>query len=125
MTSAVVCACSAVIQKEDDEGKVGVKIGKELMKVAGMALKVNITRLGPKVLPISEQLIFAANFVLRKVPPPSHVSEHSCSSASIQDLASASMPHVNYHLHAVQTSLHFFEPPRPEASALLPPCELL
>ncbi len=58
---------SAVIQKEDDEGKVGVKIGKELMKVAGMALKVNITRLGPKVLPISEQLIFAGNFVLRKV----------------------------------------------------------
>ena len=64
-----MCACSAVIQKEDDEGKVGVKIGKELMKVAGMALKVNITRLGPKVLPISEQLIFAGNFVLRKVPP--------------------------------------------------------
>ena len=58
---------SAVIQKEDDEGKVGVKIGKELMKVAGMALKVNITQLGPKVLPISEQLIFAGNFVLRKV----------------------------------------------------------
>lgn len=60
-------AYNAVIQKEDDEGKVGVKIGKELMKVAGMALKVNITRLGPKVLPISEQLIFAGNFVLRKV----------------------------------------------------------
>ncbi|BDA50571.1 3-ketoacyl-CoA synthase 4 [Coccomyxa sp. Obi] len=60
-------AYNAVIQKEDDEGKVGVKIGKELMKVAGMALKVNITRLGPKVLPISEQLIFAGNFVVRKV----------------------------------------------------------
>ncbi|EIE20572.1 very-long-chain 3-ketoacyl-CoA synthase, partial [Coccomyxa subellipsoidea C-169] len=60
-------AYNAVIQKEDDEGKVGVKIGKELMKVAGMALKVNITRLGPKVLPISEQLIFAGNFVARKV----------------------------------------------------------
>ena len=104
MTSAVVCACSAVIQKEDDEGKVGVKIGKELMKVAGMALKVNITRLGPKVLPISEQLIFAANFVLRKVPPPSHVSEHPRSSASIQDLASASMPHVKCHPHAVQST---------------------
>ncbi len=58
-----------MIQKEDDEGKVGVKIGKELMKVAGMALKVNITRLGPKVLPISEQLIFAGNFVARKVRP--------------------------------------------------------
>lgn len=45
----------------------GVKIGKELMKVAGMALKANITRLGPKVLPVSEQLIFAGNYVARKV----------------------------------------------------------
>ena len=59
--------CSAVIQKEDEEGKVGVKIGKELMRVAGMALKANITRLGPLVLPVSEQLIFAGNFVARKV----------------------------------------------------------
>ena len=59
--------CSAVLQKEDEEGKVGVKIGKELMKVAGMALKANITRLGPKVLPVSEQLIFAGNYVARKV----------------------------------------------------------
>lgn len=63
----LACSCSAVIQKEDDEGIVGVKIGKELMKVAGMALKANITRLGPRVLPISEQLIFAGNFVARKV----------------------------------------------------------
>ncbi len=60
-------ARSAVIQKEDEEGKVGVKIGKELMKVAGMALKANITRLGPKVLPLSEKLIFAGNYVARKV----------------------------------------------------------
>ena len=56
-----------MIQREDDEGIVGVKIGKELMKVAGMALKANITRLGPRVLPVSEQLIFAGNFVARKV----------------------------------------------------------
>jgi hypothetical protein len=28
-----------VLQKEDEEGKVGAKIGKELKKVAGMALK--------------------------------------------------------------------------------------
>ena len=59
--------CSAVFQREDDEGKVGVKIGKELMRVAGQALKANITCLGPKVLPLSEKLIFAGNFVARKV----------------------------------------------------------
>jgi 3-ketoacyl-CoA synthase len=63
-----------VLQKEDEEGKVGVKIGKELMEVAGMALKANITRLGPKVLPVSEQLIFAGNYVARKVSTLSGLS---------------------------------------------------
>ena len=58
--------CSAVIQREDDEGIVGVKIGKELMTVAGKALEANITRLGPLVLPMSEKLLFAANWVGRK-----------------------------------------------------------
>jgi len=60
-------AYNAVIQREDDEGIVGVKIGKELMKCAGRALENNITRLGPKVLPLSEQLLFAGNFIARKV----------------------------------------------------------
>lgn len=45
----------------------GVKIGRELMSVAAMALKRNITSLAPLVLPLSEQLIFAGNFVARKV----------------------------------------------------------
>ena len=66
-------ACSAVIQREDDDGVIGVKIGKELMNVAGMALKANITQLGPLVLPISEQLIFAGNFVARKVRQPPYL----------------------------------------------------
>ena len=56
-----------VIQKEDDEGIIGVKIGRELMSVAATALKSNITRLAPLVLPLSEQLLFAGNFVARKV----------------------------------------------------------
>ena len=36
----------------------GVRLSKELMAVAGEALKVNVTTLGPLVLPISEQLMF-------------------------------------------------------------------
>ena len=60
-------AYNAVIQREDDDGIVGVKIGKELMSVAGKALEANITALGPRVLPLSEKLLFAANFVARKV----------------------------------------------------------
>ncbi|CAL8464977.1 g4512 [Coccomyxa elongata] len=60
-------AYNAVIQREDDDGIIGVKIGKELMKVAGQALTANIMQLAPLVLPVSEQLIFAGNFVARKV----------------------------------------------------------
>ena len=60
---------SVVIQQEDEEGKIGVKIGRELMSVAATALKANITRLAPLVLPLSEQLIYASNYVARKVRP--------------------------------------------------------
>ncbi|XP_074575218.1 3-ketoacyl-CoA synthase 20-like isoform X1 [Curcuma longa] len=56
-----------VFQEEDGAGKVGVALSKDLMAVAGEALRANITSLGPLVLPISEQLIFFASLVLRKV----------------------------------------------------------
>ena len=56
-----------VYQREDSEGKPGVHLSKELMRIAGHALKANITTLGPLVLPISEQLLFFANLVARKV----------------------------------------------------------
>ena len=58
---------SCVTQKDDDEGQLGMKIGRDLMSVAGKALQQNITELGPRVLPLSEQLIFAGNLVARKV----------------------------------------------------------
>ncbi len=54
-------------QREDSKGRVGVHLSKELMAIAGHALKANITTLGPLVLPISEQLIFFGNLVARKV----------------------------------------------------------
>lgn len=56
-----------VFQREDSKGRVGVHLSKELMAIAGHALKANITTLGPLVLPISEQLIFFSNLVARKV----------------------------------------------------------
>ena len=56
-----------VFQREDTKGRVGVHLSKELMAIAGHALKANITTLGPLVLPISEQLIFFGNLVARKV----------------------------------------------------------
>ncbi|EMS62057.1 3-ketoacyl-CoA synthase 1 [Triticum urartu] len=56
-----------VYQREDDVGKVGVSLARELMTVAGDALKTNITTLGPLVLPLSEQLKFLKSLMMRRV----------------------------------------------------------
>ncbi|KAL2895223.1 3-ketoacyl-CoA synthase 2 [Bienertia sinuspersici] len=54
-------------QHEDETGYRGVALSKDLMAVAGEALKTNITTLGPLVLPFSEQLLFLATLVGKKV----------------------------------------------------------
>lgn len=51
-------AFNCVYQEQDDSGKIGVSLSKDLMAIAGRALKANITTLGPLVLPISEQVTF-------------------------------------------------------------------
>ncbi|XP_010683564.2 3-ketoacyl-CoA synthase 11 [Beta vulgaris subsp. vulgaris] len=56
---------SCVYQKEDESKTVGVSLSKDLMAVAGEALKANITTLGPLVLPMSEQLLFFVTLVAR------------------------------------------------------------
>ncbi|KAI3800612.1 hypothetical protein L1987_28705 [Smallanthus sonchifolius] len=58
---------NCIYQREDDKGIVGVSLARELMAVAGDALKTNITTLGPLVLPFSEQLMFFLTLVKRKV----------------------------------------------------------
>ncbi|KAL4286106.1 hypothetical protein AHAS_Ahas19G0053000 [Arachis hypogaea] len=56
-------AFRCVYQEQDDDGKTGVSLSKDLMAIAGGALKTNITTLGSLVLPISEQLLFFATLV--------------------------------------------------------------
>ncbi|RCV43329.1 hypothetical protein SETIT_9G285300v2 [Setaria italica] len=56
-----------VYQREDGTGRVGVSLARELMAVAGDALKTNITTLGPLVLPLSEQLKFLRSLVLQRL----------------------------------------------------------
>ncbi|XVF66578.1 hypothetical protein PTKIN_Ptkin10aG0048500 [Pterospermum kingtungense] len=58
---------NCVFQREDDTKRIGVSLSKDLMAVAGEALKTNITTLGPLVLPMSEQLLFFVTLVARKV----------------------------------------------------------
>lgn len=58
---------ACVYQEEDEKGRLGVTLSKELMAIAGQALKANITTLGPMVLPLSEQLLFFAHLVGQKL----------------------------------------------------------
>jgi hypothetical protein len=44
-----------VYDTEDDKGNHGVRLSKDIVKVAGRAMEKNFTALGPHVLPFSEQ----------------------------------------------------------------------
>ncbi|KZV40852.1 3-ketoacyl-CoA synthase 6 [Dorcoceras hygrometricum] len=59
-----------VSQEEDSEGNVGIMLNIDLMRIAGEALKSNITTIGPLVLPASEQILFAISLVRRKLFDP-------------------------------------------------------
>eukprot|EP01023_Acetabularia_acetabulum_P019368 TRINITY_DN1985_c0_g1_i1.p1 TRINITY_DN1985_c0_g1~~TRINITY_DN1985_c0_g1_i1.p1 ORF type:complete len:532 (-),score=95.35 TRINITY_DN1985_c0_g1_i1:1077-2603(-) len=60
-------AYKCVMEEEDEQGIRGITLSKDLMAIAGEALKINITTLGPLVLPFSEQFLFFASLILRKV----------------------------------------------------------
>ncbi|KAJ8423234.1 hypothetical protein Cgig2_006287 [Carnegiea gigantea] len=54
-------------QKEDENNKRGISFSKDLIAVAGEALKENIITLGPLVLPMPEKLLLLGSLVARKV----------------------------------------------------------
>ncbi|KAG8661192.1 3-ketoacyl-CoA synthase 11 [Manihot esculenta] len=58
---------NCIMQQEDKNGTIGVSLSKELIVVAGGALKANITTLGPLVLPLSEQLKYLATLIIKKI----------------------------------------------------------
>ncbi len=60
-------AYACVYQREDDNQKVGVELNRDLVKVAARAMEVNLTKMGPLVLPLGEKLAFAINWFCRKV----------------------------------------------------------
>jgi hypothetical protein len=64
-------AYECVFQREDDRGVVGVELNRDLVKVAGRALERNLTKMGPLVLPLAEQLKFAGSLVARALLPKS------------------------------------------------------
>ncbi|GAB2299972.1 separase/separin [Dionaea muscipula] len=64
-------AYRCVSEEEDSDGKVGISLSKELMRIAAEALRSNITTIGPLVLPTSEQLLFLTSLIGRKMINPS------------------------------------------------------
>lgn len=64
-------AFNCVFECEDEEGLRGVRLSKEIVKVAGKTMEKNLTTLGPLVLPYSEQakVVFSLikKFVMKKV----------------------------------------------------------
>ncbi|KAL1803346.1 hypothetical protein ACET3Z_031993 [Daucus carota] len=105
--------------KEDSEGNLGAWLSKELMAVAGKGLKLNLTALGPLVLPPSEKILYFMNFIARKIssrwrpymPKFKQAFEHFCIHAGgravidgVQDSLQLSVEQVE----ASRSTLHRF-----------------
>ncbi|KAK8367930.1 hypothetical protein V6Z12_A01G005600 [Gossypium hirsutum] len=107
-------------RKEDNVGKFGVSLSKDLMAIAGNALKTNITTLGPLVLPISEKILFFVTLVAKKlfnaktkpyVPDFKLAFEHFCIHAGgrgVIDELEKNMQLFQLHVEASRMTLHRF-----------------
>nr|GME13472.1 3-ketoacyl-CoA synthase 7 [Ipomoea batatas] len=58
----------SVFQENDESGHMGVYLSRNLLQVAGKALKTNISDLAPRVLPLSELLLYACSLLATKLP---------------------------------------------------------
>lgn len=113
-------AFRCVYQEQDDNGKTGVSLSKDLMAIAGGALKTNITTLGPLVLPISEQLLFFATLVAKKlfnakvkpyIPDFKLAFDHFCIHAggrAVIDELEKNLQLLPVHVEASRMTLHRF-----------------
>ncbi|CAD6202702.1 unnamed protein product [Miscanthus lutarioriparius] len=113
-------AYRCVYQEEDDQGFSGISLSKELMAIAGDALKSNITTIGPLVLPMSEQLLFFFRLVGRKlinktwkpyIPDFKLAFEHFCIHAggrAVIDELQKNLQLSSRHVEASRMTLHRF-----------------
>ncbi|MFS7952140.1 putative very-long-chain 3-oxoacyl-CoA synthase [Helianthus anomalus] len=113
-------AFRCVYQEQDDNGKTGVSLSKDLMAIAGGALKTNITTLGPLVLPISEQLLFFCTLIAKKffkndikpyIPDFKLAFDHFCIHAggrAVIDELEKNLQLSPVHVEASRMTLHRF-----------------
>ncbi|KAK6921752.1 3-Oxoacyl-[acyl-carrier-protein (ACP)] synthase III, C-terminal [Dillenia turbinata] len=109
-----------VFEEEDPQGKVGISLSKDLMVIAGEALKSNITTIGPLVLPASEQLLFLLTLIGRKIfnpkwkpyiPDFKQAFEHFCIHAggrAVIDELQKKLQLSAEHVEASRMTLHRF-----------------
>ncbi|KAI6694206.1 hypothetical protein NL676_021916 [Syzygium grande] len=107
-------------QREDKKNIIGLSLSKDLMAVAGEALKTNITTLGPLVLPLSEQLLLFTTLVARKVfkmkirpyiPDFKLAFEHFCIHAggrAVLDKIEKNLELTNWHTEPSRMTLYRF-----------------
>jgi len=113
-------AYRCVYQEEDEQGFSGISLSKELMAIAGDALKSNITTIGPLVLPMSEQLLFFFRLVGRKlinkswrpyIPDFKLAFEHFCIHAggrAVLDELESNLALTDWHMEPSRMTLHRF-----------------
>ncbi|CAL0322396.1 unnamed protein product [Lupinus luteus] len=112
-------AFRCVYQEQDDAGKTGVSLSKDLMAIAGGALKANITTLGPLVLPISEQLLFFTTLLMKLfkadvkpyIPDFKLAFDHFCIHAggrAVIDELEKNLQLLPVHVEASRMTLHRF-----------------
>ncbi|XAR66946.1 Very-long-chain 3-oxoacyl-CoA synthase [Bertholletia excelsa] len=111
---------TCVTQDEDADGKIGISLSREVMAVAGDALKTNFTTLGPLVLPMSEQLLFFATLVCKKlfkmkvkpyIPDFKLAFEHFCIHAggrAVLDELEKNLQLTEWHLEPSRMTLYRF-----------------
>ncbi|KAE8720738.1 3-ketoacyl-CoA synthase 5 [Hibiscus syriacus] len=113
-------AYRCVFEEEDKEGNVGISLSKDLMAIAGDALKSNITTIGPLVLPASEQILFLLTLIGRKIfnpkwkpyiPDFKQAFEHFCIHAggrAVIDELQKNLQLSPEHVEASRMTLHRF-----------------
>ncbi|KAL3510792.1 hypothetical protein ACH5RR_030193 [Cinchona calisaya] len=113
-------AYKCVFEEEDPQGKSGISLSKDLMVIAGEALKSNITTMGPLVLPASEQLLFLISLIGRKffnpkwkpyIPDFKQAFDHFCIHAggrAVIDELQKNLQLSAEHVEASRMTLHRF-----------------
>jgi 3-ketoacyl-CoA synthase len=85
-------AHNVVVVREDDHGIVGAKLHPDLINVATRAIRINITRLAPHVLPLPELLNAGLHLIIARLFP-NRTSDSSCPAPSASSAPGAISPH--------------------------------